>query len=165
MHMIQKLKAILKLILSDVRQAIIGAIAIALVGGTAGLLYLSKSVLSFSIQIANTPTPLWATIVLVLLVVVYVRLKRKNIHSSIITLYQAYGAFWDSKLNMYCLSCMKPLKNSTLGPSIFFCSDPKCNSKHPLKDDFGKDITKQEAINIIKSSANNRLNPTLRTGL
>jgi hypothetical protein len=67
-------------------------------------------------------------------------------------LYSAYGVFWDTELNMHCLSCMKPLKHSTFGSSIFFCSDPKCNSKHVLKDDLGNDITKQEAINRMKAS-------------
>lgn len=68
-------------------------------------------------------------------------------------LYSAYGVFWDTKFNMHCLSCTKPLKNSTLGPSVFFCSDPKCNSKHILKDDLGNEITRQEAINRIRTSS------------
>ncbi len=63
---------------------------------------------------------------------------------------QAYGVLWDKKLNMRCMSCHKPLKHSTLGPEMFWCSDPKCNSKYPLKDDNGNLLTKQEAINRMK---------------
>ena len=82
-----------------------------------------------------------------------VPLEGQDTRSSIPNLYAEYGVFWDDKFNMRCLSCMKPLKNSSLGPSIFFCSDPKCNSKHILKDNLGNAITKQEAINKIKGSA------------
>ena len=66
--------------------------------------------------------------------------------------YSEYGVLWDEKFNMCCLSCNKLLKNSSFSPSIFFCSDPKCNSKHVLKDNLGNLITKQEAINKIKGS-------------
>ena len=148
---------ILKTIFSDIRRTVVGVIALALLGGTTGVLYLSKTALDFSIAILTIPTPLWATIVVVLLLGLYAQLRPRKTQPSILTLYSAYGAFWDSKGNMYCLSCMKPLKNSTISPSIFFCSDPNCNSKHPLKDDSGKDITKQEAIKLMKKSVNKRL--------
>lgn len=162
-HMKKLIIKILKTIFSDARQVIIGVIVLALFGGTTGVLYLSKTALAFSISILTIPTPLWATIALVLLLVLYVQLKGKKSQSSMIPLFSACGAFWDSKFNMYCLSCMKSLKNSTISTSIFFCSDPKCNSKHPLKDDSGRDITKQEAIDIIKTSVNNRLNPPVNS--
>jgi len=48
---------------------------------------------------------------------------------------------------------MKPLKNSSHSPSWYYCSDPKCNSKHILKDNNGKEITKQEAINLLKENS------------
>lgn len=60
-----------------------------------------------------------------------------------------FGVYWDSGHNMYCLSCMKPLKNSSIGYSYFFCSDPKCNSKHILKDNNGDLISKQQAIDLM----------------
>lgn len=154
---------ILKTIFSDVRQAIVALIVVFLVSSIGGLLYLSKTALAFSVSILTIPIPLWATIVLVLLLVLYVQLKGKKSQSSRIPISSACGAFWDSKFNMYCLSCMKPLKNSTISTSIFFCSDPKCNSKHPLKDDSGRGITKQEAIDIIKTSVNNELTPTVKS--
>lgn len=64
---------------------------------------------------------------------------------------EAFGVLWDKKLNMRCMSCRKPLKHSTLGPEVFWCSDPKCNSKYPLRDDNGNLLTKQEAISRIKN--------------
>ncbi len=61
-----------------------------------------------------------------------------------------FGAYWDSKFNMYCLNCLQPLKKSTFGPKIFFCSNQlRCNSKHILRDDNGNELTKQQAIDLM----------------
>ena len=68
-------KKLLKSIFSDVRSTIIGLCVIAVVGGTSGLLYLSKTALSFSIAILNTKTSLWVTILLVLTCCLYTYLK------------------------------------------------------------------------------------------
>jgi len=146
---------ILKAILCDARRTIIGVIVLALLGGTTGVLYLSRTALDFSIAILTTPTPLWATIAMVFLLGVYIHLRsRRPRLPSGISFHQAFGVFWDNDLNMHCLSCGTFLKNSTLGPSIFFCAHPGCNSKHVLKDDSGKELTKQEATNILKSANN-----------
>ena len=146
---------ILKTILSDVRRTVIGVIVLALFGGTTGVLYLSKTALDFSIAIINIPTPLWATFAVVLLLGVYIHLRsRRPRLPSGTFLHQALGVLWDNDLNMHCLSCGAFLKNSTLSPSIFFCAHPGCNSKHVLKDDSGKELTKQEALNILKSANN-----------
>ena len=154
MHLKASLTKLLKIIAADMRQSIVALILGTAILAGGGLLYLSKTVLSFFLLLLNTPIPVGATIAVVLLLGLYVRLKCKNIQSSIGPLYPACGVLWDSKFNMYCLSCKKPLKNSTISPSLFFCSDPKCNSKYPLKDNPGRDITKQEAVEIIKSSHN-----------
>jgi hypothetical protein len=66
---------------------------------------------------------------------------------------QVFGVFWDGDYNMRCLSCRKPLKNSSIGPSVFFCSDPKCNSKHILKDARGTKITREDAVNRLKQDS------------
>jgi hypothetical protein len=71
----QALTKTLKTIFSDVRRAIVGSIVLLLVGGSSGLLYFSRKALSFAIRIANIPTPLWATILFVLLCGVYTRLR------------------------------------------------------------------------------------------
>lgn len=52
---------------SDIRSAIVASIVAALVLVGGGALYLSKTALSYATAAATTPTPLWATIVLVLL--------------------------------------------------------------------------------------------------
>lgn len=67
-----------------------------------------------------------------------------------------YGVAWDEQNNMRCLNCQKHLKNSSsdTDPSIFFCSDPKCNSKHILKKTDGRKITKQEAIDSMLKKRN-----------
>jgi len=150
MHLPKNLKEWLKLFAADTRQAIIGYIVVAVILAWGGLAAISKTVLSFSIQLANTPLPLWATILLGLCLVLYVReIVQKNSFNT--KLIKAYGAYWDAAYNMYCLSCMKPLKNSSFGPSFFYCSDQKnCNSKHILKDDHGKELTRQEAIDLLK---------------
>lgn len=72
----------LKTIFSDVRKVIIGTIFLALVGGTGGLLYLSKSALSVSTRILNKPILLWQTIVLVLICCIYFYIRQKKLHSS-----------------------------------------------------------------------------------
>lgn len=79
MTMRQMLIKILKTIFSDMRQAAIPAIALLLVGGSAGLLLLSEKALDFVIQIANISTPLWATIALAILCCVYTYLKASQL--------------------------------------------------------------------------------------
>ena len=66
--------------------------------------------------------------------------------------HQAFGVLWDKEFRMYCLDCHKPLKYSSYDPSVFHCSDPKCDSKHTLRDEPGQKITKQQAIEFIKKS-------------
>jgi len=65
---------------------------------------------------------------------------------------EAYGSLWDKDFNMRCMSCKKPLKPSSQGTFIYYCADPACNSKHILKDSNGVELTKQAAIDLIKSS-------------
>lgn len=154
----EKLIKILKSILSDVRKTAIGLIVVGLIGGTSGLLYLSKTALSFSIAILNTTTPLWATILLVLICCLYTYLKirlYKDTYKSpeiIEKLYEAYGVNWNKEHNKRCLLCKKPLKYSSEhgGFSVFFCSDTKCNNKHVLRDKNGNFITEQQAIDFLK---------------
>lgn len=62
--------------------------------------------------------------------------------------YQAYGVLWDKRNKMRCLNCKKPLKYSSFSPSVFHCSDPKCDSKHTLRDSNGNYLTEKEAIEL-----------------
>jgi hypothetical protein len=61
---------------------ITSVIVIALLGGSATILAISKKALNFSLQILTTPTPLWATILLVLLGYLYIYLKFRQIQAS-----------------------------------------------------------------------------------
>jgi hypothetical protein len=152
MHLKQTLFKLLKSVFGDLRRAVISIIVVALVAAGGGILSISTTVLNYSILIANTPTPLWVTIALVLLLGLYIGLrKRKRDLPSDTSFHQALGVFWDDSFNMHCLSCGTLLKNSTISPSIFFCSDPRCNSKYMLKDDTGKELAKQEALDILKT--------------
>jgi len=67
----------------------------------------------------------------------------------------AYGVLWDNGNNMHCPSCHKILKPSIdpEKPFLFWCSDPKCNNKCPLKNDEGKMITQKEAIELLSDES------------
>ena len=67
--------------------------------------------------------------------------------------FEAYGVFWDKELNMRCLNCKKPLKNSSDKPSIFFCSDRNCNVKHVLRNDDGVDLVRAAAVSLIRQKS------------
>jgi hypothetical protein len=75
MHQKEMLQKSIKTIFGDTRQAIVTLVVVALVGGYSGLLYLSKTVLDFSLQLKQTATPLWATIALTFLCCLYTYVK------------------------------------------------------------------------------------------
>ncbi len=69
-------KQILKTIFSDVRQAVVSVIVVAVIGAIGGILFLSKTALSFSIAMLTAPAQTWGILVLALVVIfVYFRLK------------------------------------------------------------------------------------------
>ncbi len=65
----------LKLFGGDTRRAIVGYIVAGLILAGGGLWVLTNTAITFVIQIANTPTPLWATILLILLSCLYIQLR------------------------------------------------------------------------------------------
>ena len=79
----EKLLNSIKTIFGDTRQAIVSIIVLALVGGSSGLLYLSKTALDFFLQLLRIPTPLWAAILLVLLCCLYIYLKTHKTNQSL----------------------------------------------------------------------------------
>jgi hypothetical protein len=150
----------LRTMFGDLRRAIVGLIVGAIVLAYGGIYLFAKKLFDASIVILTAPLPIWAAIAFGLLLAVYMRLRgrRPNLPTDI-SFYQALGVFWDDRLNMHCLSCGTLLKNSSHGPSVFYCADPRCNSKHILKNDTGNELTKQEAVNLVKS-ANRQIEPT-----
>ena len=144
MHIKELIVNILKPLAIDMRKAMVGIGLVAAIGAVGGPLYLSKTALDYSTQLLQKPTPLWITIGVVLLLGVYTWRKNHKPNSpSVALLRPACGVLWDAELNMRCLSCRNLLKNSSFGPSTFFCSDPRCNSKHILKDNDGNELTNQ----------------------
>ena len=69
--------------------------------------------------------------------------------------HEGCGVLWDRNYRMRCMNCKKPLKHSSDEPSKFYCSDPKCNNKHVLRDDKGNKITEQHAKLILKYDIHN----------
>lgn len=68
----------IKKLFENTESTITTVIVLALLGGSAGILALSKKALTFFLQISNIPTPIWATILLVLLGCLYIYLKLRR---------------------------------------------------------------------------------------
>ena len=66
-------------------------------------------------------------------------------------LYEKYGVNWNKDYKIRCLKCKNPLKNSTFGYYIFFCSS--CNEKHVLQTDDGEKLNKKEARDLLVREA------------
>lgn len=149
--MANPLKAYLKKLFSDLHSIILGIVVTAIVLTVGGIWAFSKHIW---IQLKTTmllPTPLWVAAILVLLLLVCIYyIKKASVPLSIPDpdYWEEFHVFWDKNYKMRCLNCGKPLKysSSDTDPSIFFCSDPRCNSKHVLKDKHGNKMTEQEAI-------------------
>ncbi len=136
--------------LSGILNNIVAAIMIAIISLPV-LVSWATGTLNILFQTVKSTTPLWATISLCLLFTVYIAYKkpRRELPSDN-SFNPAFGVFWDERLDIRCRSCGTPLKNSSHGPSVFFCADPRCNSKHILRDDSGNELTKQQAMDLLK---------------
>jgi len=155
--MLNAIKNYFKKILSDLHSAIVGIIVAGLILSLGGIYLFFKELWIWLKTIFLLPTPLWAATIFVPGVFLYVHFRvKKSYPFPTDQFHESFGCLWDNNYGMRCMSCKKLLKNSSLGPSVFFCSDPKCNNKHILKDNDGNELTKQDAINRIK--ANQRLN-------
>jgi hypothetical protein len=85
MTMREWLKQRIKKLFENTESTITNIFLLALFGGSATILAVSKKALSAFLQIATTPTPLWATISLVLLVCLYIYIKLRQSHSSYVS--------------------------------------------------------------------------------
>jgi hypothetical protein len=150
-------KVYLKKVFSDLHSIILGIMVAALILSVGGIWVFSKNLWILLKTTMLLPTPLWVTIIfLALFVLAYIYLKNKTS----ITLStpdpeyrEVFHVYWDKNNKMRCLNCGKPLKysSSDSDPSIFNCSDPRCDSKHVLKDTFGNKISEQEAFDRMKT--------------
>jgi len=150
-------KEYLKKVFSDLHSAIVGIIISALILGVGGIWVFSKNLWNLLKTRMLLQTPLWvAAIFLALFVMEYFYLKNKTsipLSTPDPEYREEFHVYWDKNNKMRCLNCGKPLKysSSDSDPSMFYCSDPRCNSKHILKDKHGKKITEQEAIDLMKT--------------
>jgi hypothetical protein len=146
----------LKLFGGDTRRAIVGYILVALIVMGGGVVVLTKTALNWLIQIANISTPLWATVLLILLCCLYTRLKLRQHQKSYKPpniqeeLHEEFGVYWNNQYKLRCLKCKWPLKcaSKVHDPSIFFCSN--CDTKHALRDKNGNHLTEAQAIEQLK---------------
>jgi len=140
----------------DARKTIFSVLILAALGGTAGVLSLSKTIADFFRQIATTPTPLWVTIAAVLLCFGYTYyIHRRSRPTSTEPppnepLIEAFGVYWTSDFKPRCLKCKWPLKRSRMGASILYCCN--CDQKHALRAPNGPLLTESEAIELLKTS-------------
>ena len=156
MRLKENFKKYMKSFGADIRQSIVGYIVVGLIIAGGGVAILTKTALTWLTQIANIPTPLWATIVLILLCCLYAYLKLRQYQRSYKPpnlqeeLREEFGVYWNNQNKLRCLKCKWPLKNASKGhdPSIFFCSS--CNTKHALRDKIGTHLTEAQAIDLLK---------------
>jgi hypothetical protein len=150
-------KGYLKKVFSDLHSAIFGIIVTALILAAGGIWIFSKNLWNLLKTTMLLPTPLWVTtIFLALFVLVYIYLKNKTsipLSTPDPEYREEFHVYWDKNNKMRCLNCGKPLKysSSDSDPSIFYCSDPRCDSKHILKDKRGKKLSEQEAIDLMNT--------------
>jgi hypothetical protein len=149
--MANPLKSYLKKLFSDLHSAILSIFVGAIVLGVGGIWAFSKGLW---IQLKTTillPTPLWVAAILAFLILVciyYIKKTSVPLSTPDPEYREEFHVLWDKNYRMRCLNCGKPLKysSSDTDPSVFFCSDPRCNSKHILKDKNGNKMSEQEAI-------------------
>jgi hypothetical protein len=83
MHLLKGIIKSLKLILSDIRSAIVAwAVGLLLASFGVGILYLYITAKDATIAIMTTPTPLWLTTLLVLACCAYISLKFRQLYLS-----------------------------------------------------------------------------------
>jgi H+/Cl- antiporter ClcA len=144
----------------NIESTITQIILIVILGGTAAIYAFAKKTFNIILQLLNAPTPLWAAILLIILLIIlcvlYTRFRIRQHEKSYKPLnvqeklHEEFGVYWNNQYKLRCLKCKSPLKCASpkVGSSIFFCSN--CDSKHPLRDKDGKYVTEAEAIEELK---------------
>jgi len=142
-------KSYLKKLFSDLHSAILSIFVGAIVLSVGGIWAFSKHLWFQLKTIMLLPTPLWITAILFLLLLMCLSKKTAVPLSTPDPEHrEEFHVLWDKNNKMRCLNCGKPLKysSSDTDPSVFYCSDPRCDSRHILKDKHGNKMSEQEAI-------------------
>ena len=122
MHPKDGLKKSLKWITENTLKTVFSLTLVSLFGLWGGIFGFSLSVLDYIIQLSATNTPLWVTILLLLLFFIYILLKINRLQTTYSDLtnkeglIEKFGMYWDVNNNPRCLCCEMPLKNSTVSP-------------------------------------------------
>ena len=151
-------KGYLNKIFSDLHSAILGIIVGAIILSLGGIWVFSNKLWDILKSAMIVPTPLWLAITIILFtIVVYIHLRKRTsipLSTPNPKYREEFHVYWDENNKMRCLNCGKPLKysSSDIDPSAFFCSDPRCNSNHILKDKNGNKTTEQKAIEFMEST-------------
>jgi len=150
------LKRRIKKAAENIESTITQLFLIFLLGGTAAIYTFAKNTFNIILKLINSPTPLWLSILLIILCVLYTRLRirqHEKSHKSLNVqeeLHEEFGVYWNNQYKLRCLRCKSPLKcaSDNFGSQIFFCSD--CDSKHTLRDKNGNYLTEAQAIKKLK---------------
>ena len=154
--MVNLIKTYLKKLFFDLHSTILCIVVSGIILGVGGMWAFSKSLWIQFKTIMLLPTPLWVVALLSLLVLILICYMRKSIaplSSPDPEHREEFHVLWDNNDKMRCLNCGKPLKysSSDTDPSVFFCSNPRCDSKHILKDKHGNRMSEQEAIDRMRT--------------
>jgi hypothetical protein len=161
MHPKEALSRSLKWFADHLLNAILSLIVTAAIAAWGGIFGFSISAIDYTILLLSKPTPLWATICLILLCGLYTILKIRQYQNSYKPpaiqeeLREEFGAYWNNQYKLRCLKCKWPLKCASKrhDPSIFFCSN--CDTKHSLRNKCGVHLTEAQAIEELKKLPTN----------
>ena len=108
----------------DLHSVILGLVLAALVLSAGGIYFFAKKLWISLRNTIQTPTPLWATSILVFVVLVYTHLKihKSSQQPSDIEFYKDFGVLWDNNLIPHCPSCKTMLSNYAnyhIGNNVF----------------------------------------------
>jgi hypothetical protein len=149
-------KAYLKKVLSDLHSHLVGLIVGAILLAIGSFVLFSENVWLYVKTTMQSPTPLWATIVLVLLVVIYMKMKKTQPTLEALPsgrLIPKFGVLWDKNKEPYCPFCEKLLSLSQRinnGESIILLRCLECQQMPDIMDDNANLLSLKEAKSRLK---------------
>lgn len=142
----ESIQSFLKSMLAMVRTHILSLIVSLVLTSPAIYLSLEKEVVENSNYIKWSPK----LIVLLTFLLFFLLTLSTRLYFKYGRFQENYGVLWDKQFKTRWTNCRKRLKYSTHSKSVLYCSDPKCNNKHTLRDLEGNEITIKQAIELMK---------------